>query len=175
MALLADLAVAGAIKVCGDGVSRTGQPVHGDADLTELADRIADRPGKTPEYWALQLYAGKPERSRLASLRRQNLILEYEYQARLLWWSSTVRRQLVREDDAVITLTVQRISRALGGGEADEATIALLAIVHACGLHRAYFKNFDRRQREQRISHLVGGHWAGRATRQCLDVVTVIV
>lgn len=181
VALLADLAVVGAITVgdngsgkAGDRVTPTGLDVSADPELNELATRIARLPGQTPEYWAVQIYLGEPELSHLRMLRRQNLILEYERTVRRLWWSRPVRRWFVREDDSVTELITRRLSEAVRTGEADERTTTLLAIVHSCGLQREYFKNLDRRQREQRIRAVVGGHWAWRATRRCLATLNPV-
>lgn len=169
VAVLADLAVSGAISVGGGRVSNTGRGVDSDEELGELATRIAKRPGLTPEYWALEIYADEPQRRRLALLRQRHLILEYEREARRLWRSKTVRRWFVREDDALTALTVRRLGDVLHTGKADESTTTLLAIVGACGLHRKYFKDLDRGEREQRIRHLVSGHWAWQTTKRCLS------
>lgn len=188
VALLADLAVAGAITVDstgdkagdkpgdkpGDRVTPTGRDVSADPELSELAARIARLPGQTPEYWAEQIYLGEPERRHLQLLRRQNLILDYERTVRRLWWSRTQRRWFVREDDSVTELIARRLSEALRTGEADERTTTLLAIVHSCGLQREYFKNLDRREREQRIRAIVGRHWTWRVTRRCLSTVNPV-
>jgi hypothetical protein len=185
VALLADLAVAGAVTVggaddragdkAGDRVTPTGRDVSADPELSELAAGIARLPGQTPEYWAVQIYLGEPERRHLQLLRRQNLILDYERTVRRLWWSRTERRWFVREDDSVTELIARRLSGALRTGEADERTTTLLAIVHSCGLQRQYFKNLDRREREQRIRAIIGRHWAWRATRRCLSTVNPVM
>jgi hypothetical protein len=179
VALLADLAVAGAIAISGainggaDGiggggerVSGTGRGVLADAESAALAARIAARPGQTADYWVAQIYAGEPQRRRLVLLHRQGLILEYEREVRRLWWSRTVRRWFVREDDSVTALTVRRLGDALRAGKADERTTALLAVVHASGVHRGYFKDLDPRERERRITNLVGAHWVWRVARR---------
>jgi hypothetical protein len=61
--------------------------------------------------------------------------------------------------------------RIADGG--DERAVALLAVIHACGLHRAYFKDLTRRDREHRIRRLVRRHWAWRAARSCVAVASL--
>jgi hypothetical protein len=172
VALLADLVLVGAVDVTGPGdhVSRTGRGVFGDAELSALAARIAVRPGQSAAYWAAQISAGGPEHRLLLSMRQRNLLLEYERDTGRLWWSKSVRRLFVREDDAIIARTVGRLGDALRHGQADEYTTALLAIAAACGLPRQYFQDVDKRERERRVHGLVGHHWAARATRQLLSL-----
>jgi hypothetical protein len=174
VALLAELAVMGAVVIDGGRVVATGRKVSGNADLGELAAQIADHPKRrSAAWWGLNVADAGPALRQLFALRRRGSILEYERVVRHLWWSRTVPSWFVREDDSTVALALDRLNAALDRGKADERTRALLAVVHGCGVDRAYFKNMSRREREHRIRRLIRQHWARRAIKDGLPVINM--
>jgi Golgi phosphoprotein 3 (GPP34) len=173
MALLAELAVMGAVAVDDGRVVATGHPVSGDSELRATAAQLADHPKRrSTAWWGRRLAAARPDVRRLVALRGRGAILEYERVVRHLWWSRTVPSWFVREDDSATALILCRLRAALDTGNADERTTALLALLHACGLHRDYFKDLTHREREQRVQRLARRHWAWRATTNCLATIS---
>ena len=174
VALLAELALMGAIVIDSGRVVATNPQVSDDAELRETIAQIAThRKRRQADWWGLHLAAGKPEVRRLAHLHQRNLILDHQAVIRRPWWTTTTSTWFVPEDCSTVVHALDRLRAALRFADGDERTIALLAVVHACGLHRAYFKDLTRRERERQIRSLVRRHWAWRAARSCVAAASL--
>jgi hypothetical protein len=172
VALLAELALMGVISVDGDRVLSTGREVRGQQELAGTAAMIMGESRARPAaWWGMRVAATAPERYRLEVLRRRTSLLAFEYPIRRILRSTSEPRWFVPEDNAAIVSAVDRMDHALRTRVADERTTALLALVHACELHRAYFKDRSRRERERQIRGLVDGHWVWRAAQRCVAAV----
>jgi hypothetical protein len=152
----------GVISVDGDRVLSTGREVRGQQELAGTAAMIMGESRARPAaWWGMRVAATAPERYRLEVLRRRTSLLAFEYPIRRILRSTSEPRWFVPEDNAAIVSAVDRMDHALRTRVADERTTALLALVHACELHRAYFKDRSRRERERQIRALWTGTGSG--------------
>ena len=175
VALLAELAVTGAITVDEGRVVAGPVTIGGSGELRSVASRIAEQPRhRSAAWWAQRLAAERPDLRRLEALKQRNLILEYERVARRVWRTGPGRYWFVPENSSTLNLIVGRLKRAMHAGEADGWTAALLAIVHACGVHRAYFRNLNRRERERRIRRIADKHWSHRAAASAVTARNLV-
>jgi hypothetical protein len=120
-----------------------------------------------------RLARDRPGRRALIGLRQRGMVREYE----------TIRGRLVRrnvaywfvpEDDSAAFLIVRRLRKALDDGVADEPSAVLLGVMRAYGLHRSYFRDLSRRERERVIQRAIGDHWVGVAVRRALGTDTAL-
>ena len=172
-ALLAELALAGAIDATGRTLSVIGPRAGADDGLAETLAWIArqSRP-RSPDWWVDRLAATGPERGRLVELHRRGWVHAYPGSRRGLTGTRPATYWFIREDDTRTPALVDRLRAGLQAGRADDRTTALLAVMQACQVHRAYFKDWDEREREQRVQALTAGHWVGAALRRHLGAAT---
>lgn len=151
-----------ALCASSDGwvIGRDGKvrlPPHLDLGLAaaELA-RHGPQPGLPQRI--VSVAAGRPHLRRIAALREQGRVVVCERPARGLFHDRTVTRLSAPEYGAEYAI-VDRLLTALRGLPAHHDTVALLAIMRACDLHRRWFRDLSRRERARKIDGLTRDHW----------------
>ncbi|PBC67516.1 Golgi phosphoprotein 3 GPP34 [Streptomyces sp. TLI_235] len=106
------------------------------------------------------------------SLCRRGLVTEENH--RLLGVFPS--RRYPEVDGSVEQEVRERLAAAvLRGEEADERTAALVAVLHAAGLHRAAFPGVPRKQVEPRMKELAEGQWVAESIRAAITAVYAAV
>jgi Golgi phosphoprotein 3 (GPP34) len=166
--MLADLVLMGRVVREGDRIVRAVSRSAGDPDLDAALDRIAaETKVRTTTWWVRRFCGDAPHLRRLPALQTSALVTVYERPVRGFFRTRTISHLFAREngpEDAIMA----RLRAALDGDGADDRTIALLAIMHSCGMHRRWFRDLSTRERERRIRHLTRGNWAGLAVTHVL-------
>ncbi|WP_285100809.1 GPP34 family phosphoprotein [Promicromonospora sp. MEB111] len=79
-------------------------------------------------------------------------------------------------DPAPETAVRERVLSALTGtADVDEATAALVSLLHATDLTRRIFPDEDRRALKQRAQEIAGSEWAGAAVKRAIDEVNAVM
>lgn len=151
-ALLADLALLDRIV---PGESVVDQEPTGEPDLDTALRRIAAEP---PARWVAVVAADRPDLARLARLRADRVLTEYDSRA-----AHPARRLFAPEHGPEVAI-LDRLHRALARGTADRPTTALLALLRACGLHERWFRGTTPEERDAALTRLTAADdWIVRA------------
>jgi Golgi phosphoprotein 3 (GPP34) len=163
---LAELVARGRLVHRGTFLDAVNTAATGDAGLDAALARIADAyPLRTDASWTAELSQARPDKRRLTQLYGRGRVLEYERPARGPFGARAVRCWFAPEGGPE-RLILDCFGRALHERQADERTTAALAVMHAYGLHRPWFRNLSRREREQRFQMIIHDSWITRRARE---------
>jgi hypothetical protein len=163
---LAELVARGRLAHRGAFLDAVNSAATGDAGLDAALSRIANAyPLRTDASWMAELSRTRPDKRRLTQLHGRGRVLEYKRPGRRLFYARAVRCWFAPEDGPERVI-LDVLGRALHEGRADERTTAALAVMHAYGLHRPWFRNLSRREREQRFQMIIRDSWITRRARK---------
>ncbi|MEU5884692.1 GPP34 family phosphoprotein [Spirillospora sp. NPDC047279] len=172
-AVLAELALAGRVRLDGRRLAVGDAAPHGEPDLDAALARVAaDRKPRKPEYWVQKLGRSDLRKRRLEGLAERGVLTTEDHKALGLF----SYRRYPEQDSAPETEIRGRLQNALDGGATDDRTITLLAITHACGLDRKIFPGVPKKDLKRRIEKLAADDWAGAAvTKVIVQAVSAAV
>lgn len=163
-ALLAELAVQGAVTVENHKVYATGElPNACRAECERIAQ---DRPAAA-KTWVTR-FADRGSWKELSEALVSKGILRREESKVLGLFPSFKYPTANPEVEAQLRF---RLQTALDGGQVDERSAALIAFLQAAGLLRKLFPGADK----QRVKAIVEGQWASKAAKAAVDAMTAAV
>lgn len=166
-ALLSELRLGGLIRLDGETVVVTGTGAHGDPVLDDLQASVAASPRRrTPEEWVTRLRAtGHQERLLTRMAERGQVAVDRH---RTLGVFADTRFPV--RDIVGLWEAQQRVVAAVTtGAPADARTLALGALVAACGMSKAVFATSGNwRELRSRVREMTGGDWVAGAVRAAL-------
>ncbi len=168
-ALLSELRLAGLIRLDGDAVVAAGTGVHGDPVLDDLLAGIAASPRRrTPEAWVTRLRAtGHQERLMRRMAERGQVSVDR--QRTLGVFPDT--RYPVRDIVGLWEAQQRVVAAVTAGAPADPRTLALTALIAACGMGKAVFAaSGNWRALRARARDMTEGDWVAGAVRRALAV-----
>jgi hypothetical protein len=161
-ALLAELAVRGRI-IPDRRVALRNPALTGNAEL-DSALHVVPPDGRRVEQCVAAIATGRPDFERLHRMRTFGLLHIYPRHGRN--WL------FVRETTTTFDEIVAPLHAAMRDGRCDEQTRALLALLRASGLHRAWLKGLPPAEREGRLRALLPNDWLRHALGTNLPAVT---
>lgn len=168
-ALLADLRLGGLIRLDGAAVVATGTGAHGDAVLDDLLASIATSPRRrTPKEWVTRLRAiGYQERLLARLAERGQVTVDRHRTLGVI----TDTRYPVRDIVGLWEAQQRVVAAVATGANAGPRTLALAAMVAACGLSKAVFATSGNwRELRARVRDMTGDDRVAGAVRDALAV-----
>ncbi|MDJ0343418.1 GPP34 family phosphoprotein [Streptomyces sp. H10-C2] len=138
-----------------------------DPELDTLCRQIRDERRRTAKAWVQKAESRRVNARILSGLAAKGVLREQPY--RVLGLFPVVR--WTEQDPALAAGVRRRLTAALQGEPTDDRTVALIALVDACGLSRKLFPELDSRTRKARINELSQSQWGAAAVR---DAVTAV-
>lgn len=94
------------------------------------------------------------------------LVVEYLQPTRTLFGTTKQVKRWHAPEGGSEEWLLDRLRAALRSGHADERTTMLLALVHASGLHRRWFREYGAAELDRRTALVLKGSWVDRALTQ---------
>ncbi|MFE8913804.1 GPP34 family phosphoprotein [Streptomyces globisporus] len=180
--MLLELVMAGRVTVRGGRVEVFDPTPTGDALLDGRLDRLtrwvhgASSSRKVTD-WLTRDHA-KGSQDVVDSLVARGLVTEEKHRALGVF---PVRRYPEADGTVERELRARLAAAVLEGAEPDARTSALIALVHATGMHRQAFPALPKKQVAPRMAEIAEGHWAGvsvgeaiRNLQAAISAVTVV-
>lgn len=168
-AILAELALAGKVRVSDKRLAAADASPTGDELLDEVLAAVAGaRKPRKLASWVEALGSQKLLKRVAARLAAAN-VLRIE-KRRFLW---VIPYETYPEHDASAKYWVKARLRgvALGGAQPEPRTVALLSLLQACRLLNLVFTKDERKAAGQQIEALAGADLTAKAVRETLDAV----
>ncbi len=163
---LAELVLLGQTQHVGSTIVAPSHREVGEPGLDAALSRLTRSPEiRTDTWWVRELAKDRPDQRRLQQLRERGLVIEYLQPTRTLFGTKQVKRWHAPEGGSEEWL-LDRLRAALRSGQADERTTMLLALVHASGLHRRWFRGYGTAELDRRTALVLKGSWVDRALTQ---------
>lgn len=158
-AILAELAVLGRVTIDGDAVRLVDQSAVDHSVLNEAVGMIGNFEGKLS--WLIRAPLAENQRERVIERLVTLGILERVEKKAL----GLFRYRRYPEHDGSVEAGIRSRLRAaaLGTGEADSRTCALLSIAHAAGLLDTFLSKEEKRNSEDRVKALTESDPVGEA------------
>lgn len=168
-ALLAELRLGGLISLDGEAVVVTGTDEDGDPVLDDLRTSIAASPRhRTAKEWVTRLRATGHQERLLARMVERGQVTTDRHRT-LGVFSGT--RYPVRDIVGLWEAQQRVVAAVTTGAPADPRTLALAALVVACGMSKAVFATSGNwRDLRARVREMTGDDWAADAVRRALAV-----
>ncbi len=172
-ALIVELALAGRLAVEDNRlVVRNASPT-GDPELDAALHRIAEEDKRRkPKWWVEKLDSKQVNERVLTRLAERGVLREETH--RILGFLPTTRYPA--QDPGLESEVRERLYRAvMGADQPDDHTVALAALLHACGLSRKVIPEVDRATLKRRMKELTEGEWAGKAVKDAIEAAQAVV
>ncbi|XCM32132.1 GPP34 family phosphoprotein [Streptomyces parvus] len=180
--MLLELVMAGRVTVKGGRVEVFDPTPTGDALLDGRLGRLTRWVHETSSSrkvvaWLTRDHA-KGSQDVVDSLVARGLVTEEKHRALGVF---PVRRYPEADGTVERELRARLAAVVLGGAEPDARTSALVALVHATGMHRQAFPDLPKKQFAPRMAEIAEGHWVGvsvgeaiRDLQAAISAVTVV-
>ncbi len=180
--MLLELVMAGRVTVKGGRVEVFDPTPTGDALLDGRLGRLTRWVHETSSSrkvvaWLTRDHA-KGSQDVVDSLVARGLVTEEKHRALGVF---PVRRYPETDGTVERELRARLAAVVLGGAEPDARTSALVALVHATGMHRQAFPDLPKKQVAPRMAEIAEGHWVGvsvgeaiRDLQAAISTVTVV-
>ncbi|MFD9848385.1 GOLPH3/VPS74 family protein [Streptomyces parvus] len=180
--MLLELVMAGRVTVKGGRVEVFDPTPTGDALLDGRLGRLTRWVHETSSSrkvvaWLTRDHA-KGSQDVVDSLVARGLVTEEKHRALGVF---PVRRYPEADGTVERELRARLAAVVLGGAEPDARTSALVALVHATGMHRQAFPDLLKKQVAPRMAEIAEGHWVGvsvgeaiRDLQAAISAVTVV-
>ncbi len=180
--MLLELVMAGRATVRGGRVEVFDPTPTGDALLDGRLGRLTRWVHETSSSrkvvaWLTRDHA-KGSQDVVDSLVARGLVTEEKHRALGVF---PVRRYPEADGTVERELRARLAAVVLGGAEPDARTSALVALVHATGMHRQAFPDLPKKQVAPRMAEIAEGHWVGvsvgeaiRDLQAAISAVTVV-
>ncbi|MFD6653721.1 GPP34 family phosphoprotein [Streptomyces parvus] len=160
--MLLELVMAGRVTVKGGRVEVFDPTPTGDALLDGRLGRLTRWVHETSSSrkvvaWLTRDHA-KGSQDVVDSLVARGLVTEEKHRALGVF---PVRRYPEADGTVERELRARLAAVVLGGAEPDARTSALVALVHATGMHRQAFPDLPKKQVAPRMAEIAEGHWVG--------------
>ncbi len=167
--LLLELVMAGRVTVRGGCVEVFDPTPTGDALLDGRLDRLTRwvheaSTSRKVTAWLTRDHA-KGSQDVVDSLVARGLVTEEKHRALGVF---PVRRYPEADGTVERELRARLAAAVLEGAEPDARTSALVALVHATGMHRQAFPGLPKKQVDPRMAEIAEGHWAGVRVREAI-------
>ncbi|GGS50084.1 MULTISPECIES: GPP34 family phosphoprotein [Streptomyces] len=180
--MLLELVMAGRVTVKGGRVEVFDPTPTGGALLDGRLGRLTRWVHETSSSrkvvaWLTRDHA-KGSQDVVDSLVARGLVTEEKHRALGVF---PVRRYPEADGTVERELRARLAAVVLGGAEPDARTSALVALVHATGMHRQAFPDLPKKQVAPRMAEIAEGHWVGvsvgeaiRDLQAAISAVTVV-
>ncbi|PJN27475.1 GPP34 family phosphoprotein [Streptomyces sp. JL1001] len=180
--MLLELVMAGRVTVKGGRVEVFDPTPTGDALLDGRLGRLTRWVHETSSSrkvvaWLTRDHA-KGSQDVVDSLVARGLVTEEKHRALGVF---PVRRYPEADGTVERELRARLAAVVLGGAGPDARTSALVALVHATGMHRQAFPDLPKKQVAPRMAEIAEGHWVGvsvgeaiRDLQAAISAVTVV-
>ncbi|MFD4590871.1 GOLPH3/VPS74 family protein [Streptomyces rubiginosohelvolus] len=167
--MLLELVMAGRVTVRGGRVEVFDPTPTGDALLDGRLDRLTRWVHETSSSrkvvaWLTRDHA-KGSQDVVDSLVARGLVTEEKHRALGVF---PVRRYPEADGTVERELRAWLAAAVLEGAEPDARTSALVALVHATGMHPQAFPGLPKKQVDPRMAEIAEGHWAGVSVREAI-------
>ncbi|WP_097873711.1 GPP34 family phosphoprotein [Streptomyces sp. ms184] len=167
--MLLELVMAGRVTVRGGRVEVFDPTPTGDALLDGRLDRLTRWVHETSSSrkvvaWLTRDHA-KGSQDVVDSLVARGLVTEEKHRALGVF---PVRRYPEADGTVERELRARLAAAVLEGAEPDARTSALIALVHATGMHPQAFPGLPKKQVDPRMAEIAEGHWAGVSVREAI-------
>ncbi|MGW4837801.1 GOLPH3/VPS74 family protein [Streptomyces globisporus] len=167
--MLLELVMAGRVTVRGGRVEVFDPTPTGDALLDGRLDRLTRWVHETSSSrkvvaWLTRDHA-KGSQDVVDSLVARGLVTEEKRRALGVF---PVRRYPEADGTVERELRARLAAAVLEGAEPDARTTALVALVHATGMHPQAFPGLPKKQVDPRMAEIAEGHWAGVSVREAI-------
>ncbi|MFF2225525.1 GPP34 family phosphoprotein [Streptomyces globisporus] len=167
--MLLELVMAGRVTVRGGRVEVFDPTPTGDALLDGRLDRLTRWVHETSSSrkvvaWLTRDHA-KGSQDVVDSLVARGLVTEEKHRALGVF---PVRRYPEADGTVERELRARLAAAVLEGAEPDARTTALVALVHATGMHPQAFPGLPKKQVDPRMAEIAEGHWAGVSVREAI-------
>lgn len=167
--MLLELVMAGRVTVRGGRVEVFDPTPTGDALLDGRLDRLTRWVHETSSSrkvvaWLTRDHA-KGSQDVVDSLVARGLVTEEKHRALGVF---PVRRYPEADGTVERELRARLAAAVLEGAEPDARTSALVALVHATGMHPQAFPGLPKKQVDPRMAEIAEGHWAGVSVREAI-------
>ncbi|MGW3329431.1 GOLPH3/VPS74 family protein [Streptomyces rubiginosohelvolus] len=167
--MLLELVMAGRVTVRGGRVEVFDPTPTGDALLDGRLDRLTRwvheaSSSRKVVAWLTRDHA-KGSQDVVDSLVARGLVTEEKHRALGVF---PVRRYPEADGTVERELRARLAAAVLEGAESDARTSALVALVHATGMHRQAFPGLPKKQVDPRMAEIAEGHWAGVSVREAI-------
>ncbi|MFI7324064.1 GPP34 family phosphoprotein [Streptomyces rubiginosohelvolus] len=167
--MLLELVMAGRVTVRGGSVEVFDPTPTGDALLDGRLDRLTRWVHETSSSrkvvaWLTRDHA-KGSQDVVDSLVARGLVTEEKHRALGVF---PVRRYPEADGTVERELRARLAAAVLEGAEPDARTSALIALVHATGMHPQAFPGLPKKQVDPRMAEIAEGHWAGVSVREAI-------
>ncbi|MFJ9318316.1 GOLPH3/VPS74 family protein [Streptomyces globisporus] len=167
--MLLELVMAGRVTVRGGRVEVFDPTPTGDALLDGRLDRLTRWVHETSSSrkvvaWLTRDHA-KGSQDVVGSLVARGLVTEEKHRALGVF---PVRRYPEADGTVERELRARLAAAVLEGAEPDARTSALVALVHATGMHPQAFPGLPKKRVDPRMAEIAEGHWAGVSVREAI-------
>ncbi|MBM7053528.1 GOLPH3/VPS74 family protein [Streptomyces durocortorensis] len=167
--MLLELVMAGRVTVRGGRVEVFDPTSTGDTLLDGRLDRLTRWVHETSSSrkvvaWLTRDHA-KGSQDVVDSLVARGLVTEEKHRALGVF---PVRRYPEADGTVERELRARLAAAVLEGAEPDARTSALVALVHATGMHPQAFPGLPKKQVDPRMAEIAEGHWAGVSVREAI-------
>ncbi|MEU5033694.1 MULTISPECIES: GOLPH3/VPS74 family protein [Streptomyces] len=167
--MLLELVMAGRVTVRGGRVEVFDPTPTGDALLDGRLDRLTRWVHETSSSrkvvaWLTRDHA-KGSQDVVDSLVARGLVTEEKHRALGVF---PVRRYPEADGTVERELRARLAAAVLEGAEPDARTSALVALVHATGMHPQAFPGLSKKQVDPRMAEIAEGHWVGVSVREAI-------
>ncbi|OCC08768.1 GPP34 family phosphoprotein [Streptomyces sp. PTY087I2] len=167
--MLLELVMAGRVTVKGGRVEVFDPTPTGDALLDGRLDRLTRwvhgaSSTRKVTAWLTRDHA-KGSQDVVDSLCARGLVTEETHRALGVF---PVRRYPEADGTVERELRARLAAVVLAGAEPDARTSALVALLHATGMHRQTFPGLPKKQVAPRMAEIAEGHWAGVSVREAI-------
>jgi hypothetical protein len=167
--ILLDLVMAGRVSVDDGRVRVTDQAPTGVALLDGRLEQLAawagrrSRPPKVTDW--LTKDHSKAVTATIESLRERGLVAQEQHKVLGLF---PAKRYPEADGAAERELRERLAAVVLEGGDPDDRTAGLVALIHSAKLHRLAFPGVPRGELSARMSEISEGQWAGESVRKAI-------
>lgn len=170
-ALLAELALRGAVTLAEKKVTVVDETPAGDPLLDDALAKIAASTPRRPQHWVDRLHRGA-KKATLARLVERGLLREESGKVLLVIPFTTYPA----EDGGPEREVRQRLHDAVVVGTVPQPRTATLAmLVGACEMGKHVFPEVSRRDLKRKLNDLAAGDWAAAATKKVIDTIRAAV
>ncbi|MEV1043704.1 GPP34 family phosphoprotein [Streptomyces sp. NPDC049916] len=174
--MLLELVMAGPVTVKGGCVEVFDPTPIGDALLDGRLDRLTRWVHETSTTrkvtaWLTRDHA-KGSQDVVDSLVARGLVTEEKHRALGVF---PVRRYPEADGSVERELRARLAAVVLDGAEPDARTTALVALLHATGMHPQAFPGLPRKRVAPRMAEIADGHWAGVSVREAIRNVQAAI
>lgn len=167
--MLLELVMTGCVTVKGGRVEVFDPSPTGDPLLDGRLDRLAHwvhgaSSSRKVTDWLTRDHA-KGSQDVVESLVARGLVTEEKHRALGVF---PVRRYPEADGTVERELRARLAAAVLHGAEPDARTGALIALLHATGMHPQAFPGLPKKQVAPRMARIADGHWAGVSVREAI-------